>query len=232
MQNSLLSVAIFSAVSMVSLAHANRLQIDDVRTNTVSIAPISNGIASKMSVQEKKSEITVVPAPVVIPVPEPVTVEVASGDTLIKIAEDHQTTYQRLFDANTQIVNPNLINPGDKVKIPLPDESVAARELPQAPAVAAQTVIQKNYSSVAPVVATGSVWDQLAACESGGNWAINTGNGYYGGLQFTSATWHNVGGQDLPNENSREEQISRAEILLARSGWGQWPACTAKLGLR
>mgnify|MGYP006373783203 FL=1 len=78
----------------------------------------------------------------------------------------------------------------------------------------------------------GSVWDQLAACEAGGNWAINTGNGYYGGLQFSLSSWRGVGGSGLPSEASREEQISRGQMLQARSGWGAWPACSARLGLR
>jgi uncharacterized protein YabE (DUF348 family) len=81
--------------------------------------------------------------------------------------------------------------------------------------------------------ATGStVWDSLAQCESGGNWAINTGNGYYGGLQFSAATWRSVGGTGLPHQHSREEQIKRGQILQARAGWGQWPHCSARLGLR
>lgn len=77
-----------------------------------------------------------------------------------------------------------------------------------------------------------SVWDRLAQCESGGNWAANTGNGYYGGLQFSASTWRSVGGTGLPHQHSRAEQIKRAQILQARAGWGQWPHCTAKLGLR
>ncbi|GAB3037714.1 resuscitation-promoting factor RpfB [Nocardioides flavus (ex Wang et al. 2016)] len=77
-----------------------------------------------------------------------------------------------------------------------------------------------------------TVWDRLAQCESGGNWAINTGNGYYGGLQFSAATWASVGGTGLPHQHSREEQIKRGQILQARAGWGQWPSCSAKLGLR
>jgi hypothetical protein len=75
------------------------------------------------------------------------------------------------------------------------------------------------------------VWDRLAQCESGGNWSINTGNGYYGGLQFTLSTWRSLGGSGYPNQASRSEQIARAQALQARSGWGQWPACAAKLGL-
>ena len=77
-----------------------------------------------------------------------------------------------------------------------------------------------------------SVWDRLAKCESGGNWSINTGNGYYGGVQFSAATWRAMGGTGLPHQHSREEQIKRAKILQSRSGWGQWPGCTKKLGLR
>ena len=75
------------------------------------------------------------------------------------------------------------------------------------------------------------VWDDLAQCESGGNWEINTGNGFYGGLQFHPDTWRSVGGSGLPHEHSREEQIRRADTLQERSGWGQWPHCSEQLGL-
>ncbi len=82
----------------------------------------------------------------------------------------------------------------------------------------------------APSVEDGSVWDRIAKCESGGNWSINTGNGYYGGLQFSAATWRSVGGPGLPHEHSREVQIKYAKILQQRSGWGQW-SCAAKVGV-
>ena len=80
----------------------------------------------------------------------------------------------------------------------------------------------------APSVASNSVWDKIAECESGGNWHINTGNGYYGGLQFSAATWHSVGGPGLPHEHSRETQIKYAKILQQRSGWGQWGCAHAR----
>ncbi len=81
--------------------------------------------------------------------------------------------------------------------------------------------------------ASGStVWDQLAQCESGGNWAINTGNGYYGGLQFNLSTWQAYGGTGYPHENSREEQIAVATRLRdANGGYGAWPHCSQQLGL-
>jgi len=89
--------------------------------------------------------------------------------------------------------------------------------------------------STAPATADGSVWDRLAECESGGNWAINTGNGYYGGLQFNKGTWDAYGGERYaayPHQASREEQIAVAErVRDDRGGYGAWPSCSAQLGL-
>ncbi|HMS92637.1 MAG TPA: transglycosylase family protein [Candidatus Saccharibacteria bacterium] len=68
-------------------------------------------------------------------------------------------------------------------------------------------------------------WLRVAACESGGNWAINTGNGFYGGLQFDLQTWSSVGGQGYPHQNSAHEQAYRAEILRSQRGTQPWPHC-------
>ncbi|WP_308194104.1 ubiquitin-like domain-containing protein [Nocardioides sp. SR21] len=77
-----------------------------------------------------------------------------------------------------------------------------------------------------------TVWDALAQCESGGNWAINTGNGYYGGLQFSLGTWQAYGGTGLPSNASRETQIAIATKLRdASGGYGAWPGCASALGL-
>ena len=76
--------------------------------------------------------------------------------------------------------------------------------------------------------ASASQWDQVAACESGGNWSTNTGNGFYGGLQFTAETWNGYGGgQYAPtaDQASREQQIEIAEKVLAGQGAGAWPVC-------
>ena len=71
-----------------------------------------------------------------------------------------------------------------------------------------------------------SAWDRIAACESGGNWAANTGNGYYGGLQFNLSTWQSYGGSGRPDQNSREAQIAVAErVRDAEGGYGAWPVC-------
>ena len=86
--------------------------------------------------------------------------------------------------------------------------------------------------SVAPIALGAGVasadsvnWDAIAACESGGNWAINTGNGYFGGLQFSPSTWRANGGSGMPNHASRAEQIRVAENVLRSQGIGAWPTC-------
>ena len=92
-----------------------------------------------------------------------------------------------------------------------------------------------NTGAAAPAVANGSVWDQLAQCEAGGDWSINTGNGFSGGLQFTPSTWAAFGGTEYApaaHMATREQQIAVAERVQAGQGWGAWPACTSKMGLR
>ncbi|MBM6621696.1 transglycosylase family protein [Micrococcaceae bacterium RIT802] len=79
--------------------------------------------------------------------------------------------------------------------------------------------------------ASTSTWDAIANCESSGNWSINTGNGYYGGLQFSQQTWNAFGGSGSAANASKSQQIAVAEKVLAAQGWGAWPACSAKLGL-
>ena len=95
------------------------------------------------------------------------------------------------------------------------------------------TKVEPAPAPAAPVYSSGgTVWDSLANCESGGNWAINTGNGYYGGLQFNLGTWQAYGGTGYPHQQSREAQIAVAERLRAATGgYGSWPSCAAKLGL-
>ena len=74
--------------------------------------------------------------------------------------------------------------------------------------------------------APSSVWDKVAQCESGGNWNTNTGNGYYGGLQFSLSTWRAYGGPSRPDLVSREQQIAIAvKVRDASGGYGAWPVC-------
>jgi LysM repeat protein len=95
----------------------------------------------------------------------------------------------------------------------------------------AATVAPMAVAAPAAHAEGGTVWDKLAQCESSGNWAINTGNGFSGGLQFTPSTWRAFGGEGRAHDASRVEQIIVAERVLAKQGWGAWPACSRKLGL-
>lgn len=188
--------------------------------------------------------------------PEPKIVSVQRGDTLSSIASANGTTWRRIYDKNTNINNPDMIFPDDKLTIPASDEKLTHRQLPAkttstnststptpasrpavatsspAPSAAPKPAPVVHHPDPAPAVPTGSVWDRLADCESSGNWAANTGNGFYGGLQFTLSSWRAVGGSGLPSNASRAEQIMRAEKLQAIQGWGAWPVCSVKVGLR
>lgn len=89
-------------------------------------------------------------------------------------------------------------------------------------------------SGTVGAAATG-VWDSLVACEASGDWAANTANGFEGGLQFTHSTWVAYGGREFAEhayDASRAQQIVVAERVLAGQGWGAWPSCSRKLGLR
>lgn len=195
-------------------------------------------------------------APVANAQAEEVKVSVSYGDTLSSIAEAHGTDYVRVFNANEHIAHPDIIDVGQEVRIPSAEEELPDRfssivpPQPVQPVVAYEQPAQtQTYqyqepayqapapqpAAPAPAVANGSTWDALAQCEAGGNWSINTGNGYSGGLQFHPQTWTGHGGgayAPTAAGATREQQIAIAEKVLASQGWGAWPACSAKLGLR
>ncbi|MGO4806366.1 transglycosylase family protein [Arthrobacter sp. 2MCAF15] len=98
--------------------------------------------------------------------------------------------------------------------------------------MAAVALSATSANAAAPAQSPADVWDSLAQCESSGNWNTNTGNGYAGGLQFSPSTWAAHGGTGSAANASREQQIAVAQKVQASQGWGAWPACAAKLGLR
>jgi hypothetical protein len=165
---------------------------------------------------------------------------VKSGDTLSHIAGMQGLgSWRALFSANPSIKNPDLIFPGQQLTIPSGSGEVAHRSYSAEASSAGHsqqhaTTQHTSYSSRASTasVPSGSVWDRLAQCESSGNWSTNTGNGFYGGLQFTQSSWRAAGGSGSPENASRSEQIRVAQRLQQMQGWGAWPTCSAKLGLR
>ena len=212
MRKAALVAALFASAMILALTHSPQAHA----------AASSSKTAQHAQIKKSKKIVTVKP-----------------GDYLTKIAKANKTTALRLFYANKSIKDPDLIYPDQKLRVPAKNEKLKARSVPGNGQITPQDVkIEAKRETapsaqpiVAPAVAGGSVWDRLAQCESGGNWSINTGNGFYGGLQFTLSSWRAVGGSGLPSQARREEQIMRAEKLKASQGWGAWPACSAQLGL-
>ena len=122
----------------------------------------------------------------------------------------------------------SLVNGVETGRLPVANEVLT-------PARAAVVRIGAKPGTEVPPVANGGTWDALAGCEAGGNWSDNTGNGFYGGVQFDQNTWARSGGlRYAPRADlaTREEQIAIASVTQARQGWGAWPVCSARLGAR
>jgi Transglycosylase-like domain/LysM domain len=173
---------------------------------------------------------------------------VRPGDTLSQIAAHeygHASDWPALWWANRhRVAQPDMVTVGERLRVPdspkvTPKVARAARAA-EDPAPAAHLVSAPAADppaptaapSAAPVPASGGGvdWSAIAACESGGNWSDDTGNGFYGGLQFTEQTWLAYGGgQYAPSANlaSPAEQIAVAERVLAGQGIGAWPVCGA-----
>ena len=177
----------------------------------------------------------------------PASYTVQQGDSLSAIAAH---TYGKAADwpavwwvNRHQVANPNLITAGQRLRLPASGQVPAwmARAAQAAipappPAPAAVSVTQANppaaasVSTAAPASSGGANWSAIAACESGGNWSASTGNGFYGGLQFTEQTWLGYGGGQYAssaNQATKAQQIAVAERVLAGQGIGAWPTCGA-----
>jgi LysM repeat protein len=177
----------------------------------------------------------------------PASYTVQQGDSLSTIAAH---TYGKAADwpavwwvNRHQVANPNLISAGQRLRLPASGQVPAwmARAAQAAipappPAPAAVSVTQASppaaasVSTAAPASSGGANWSAIAACESGGNWSASTGNGFYGGLQFTEQTWLGYGGGQYAssaNQATKAQQIAVAERVLAGQGIGAWPTCGA-----
>jgi hypothetical protein len=177
----------------------------------------------------------------------PASYTVQQGDSLSTIAAH---TYGKAADwpavwwvNRHQVANPNLITAGQRLRLPASGQVPAwmARAAQAAipappPAPAAVSVTQASppaaapVSTAAPASSGGANWSAIAACESGGNWSASTGNGFYGGLQFTEQTWLGYGGGQYAssaNQATKAQQIAVAERVLAGQGIGAWPTCGA-----
>jgi transglycosylase-like protein len=95
---------------------------------------------------------------------------------------------------------------------------------------AAGAIAVAQMATASPTAGAEPNWDAMAQCESGGNWSANTGNGFYGGLQFKPTTWAANGGVGSPAGASREEQIRVARNVMRTQGLGAWPVCGGPVG--
>ncbi|MEO5709451.1 MAG: ubiquitin-like domain-containing protein [Nocardioidaceae bacterium] len=142
---------------------------------------------------------------------------------------DQSKTVRAAVDGTRTVVYKVTFENGERVKRKALSSDVARRPV-------AGLVLVGTKDRPAPVAAStpnyaggSSAWDRIAGCESGGNWAANTGNGYYGGLQFNLGTWAAYGGSGRPDQNSRSAQIAVAErVRAAEGGYGAWPVCGAR----
>jgi len=173
----------------------------------------------------------------------PSTHRVSKGETLYRIADrayGDPATWPALWWVNRRRVhNPDLVPAGTVLHLSAwhPKRAWLTRAAlaavpppPPPPAPAAAPAAPAGSSAPAPAPAaaapaSGVNWDAIAACESGGNWSESTGNGYYGGLQFTQSTWEANGGTGSPANASRAQQIAVANNVLASQGIGAWPTC-------
>ncbi len=149
-------------------------------------------------------------------------VVVQPGDSLSKIASRLAlSTWVPIWNANPSLTDPNRIYAGQTLIIP--SQPAPDRPLPAGMNVAARQASVVKVTTVAPSAGVGGIFERIRQRESGGNYAINTGNGYYGAYQFDLATWRSVGGTGLPSLASPAEQDMRAQLLYARRGCQPWP---------
>lgn len=198
------------------------LSLEDLRQTqepTVSIADIAPNMAIELAPTEDSQ----------LPqlADEPKEYVTKPGDFLSKISKEVYGTekFWPVLAHVNGIESPNLLYVDTKLTIPPQNEAESIME--SLPPI---TIPQLRIASATPGVDV-SIWDLLAQCESGGNWSADTGNRFYGGLQFTLESWQLAGGTGNPAHASREEQIMRAQILLTIQGWGAWPQCSFVLGL-
>lgn len=197
---------------------------------------------SALAAEKPKTSPTPSPSPSVAsshkeeskPAPQPKIHVVEAGDSLSIIAEKEELeSWRPLWDANEGLANPDLIYAGQQLVVPT--GPVPERPLPEGVAPVQQTVVRKGTTTTTPRATStnrsaanyapgaSGVLERIRMRESGGNYAINTGNGYYGAYQFSLSTWRGVGGAGLPSEASPAEQDMRAQMLYDRRGCSPWP---------
>jgi len=184
--------------------------------NNLLVATLAVGAAFALSSSPASA------AEVKAPVPAPKQYTVVAGDNLSAIAQAQQlASWRPLWNANAELTDPNLIDAGQVLSVPVVDE--AHRPLPADANVAALNAAPTYQAPSRQAEGVGGLLARVRQHESGGNYAANTGNGYYGAYQFDLRTWSGVGGSGLPSNASPAEQDMRAQLLYNQRGCSPWP---------
>ncbi|HEX7260143.1 MAG TPA: transglycosylase family protein [Candidatus Saccharimonadia bacterium] len=196
------------------------------------IAGTANLNVGKIQATDSKIKPSKIAAVAEAPKEAPQKHVVAAGESLSSIATDKQLeSWRPLWNANTELQNPDQINPGQELIIP--KDPTADRPLPpgygEPVAVAAQAPAQQSYRSapqakVANPAPSGDILSRIRMRESGGNYATNTGNGYYGAYQYDVGTWNNYGGYRYASDAPPAVQDAKAAETYARRGCSPWPS--------
>ncbi len=197
------------------------------RTVSIKTKPVAHKEKVKTDKKKVKTDKKAAPAPVAR---GHATHTVRKGEYLSSIARDRGLrSWKPLYALNKhQIKDPDIIEIGQVLRLPgkARDKDDKAKTAVRAKAAPSPRV--EKTSSTRPA---GGNWARLRQCESGGNYRINTGNGYYGAYQFDLRTWRSVGYSGYPHKASPATQDAAARKRQAQRGWAPWPACSAKLGL-
>ncbi|MDT5079649.1 MAG: resuscitation-promoting factor RpfB [Mycobacterium sp.] len=206
-----------AAANVAGLLEANGTPL--LQSDTV-VPPANSPVTDGMQVQVTRMRVEKVTQPMPLP-PENKVVQDPSMNMSRQVVEDPGSPGTQNVTFAVAIVNG--VETG---RLPVANVVLA-------PARDALLRVGAKPGTEVPTVSNGTTWDALSRCEAGGNWAINTGNGFYGGVQFDQNTWERNGGLRYAQRAdlaTREEQIAIAEVTRARQGWGAWPVCSGRVG--
>lgn len=209
-----------ASVAGARLASASLLALDEVQQATdlvMSTTPVPRVLGLDVIDPVRIPDVVAAADTGALPKPPPTTVR--------------RTTVPRTTAAPTTAppttVPPTTVPPTTAAPTTAAPTTAPPTTAPPTTVESGDTIFGQPYLASWPSIA---MWDRLSICEAGGNWSISTGNGYYGGLQFSQGSWEWVGGSGSAANASREEQIYRGNLLWEKQGWGAWPGCVRRFG--
>ncbi len=228
-----LVATVIASIAAPAVASAQTAPADEVPDATTSTTVAPDAPTTSTTVAPVEPEVPAETPTTVIPPASTLEAPSALTQAAAAPAEAGRVKGPRNLSEATYVYQPLEVkrawNNSHRDKITLAQATRLARYLNAVVANQLRAYLLAVYlNAVNASVPNQANWDRVAQCESGGNWHLSTGNGFYGGLQFSASTWRSVGGTGLPHQHSRIEQIRRANILKDRAGLGQWPHCGSR----